>query len=336
MGGHFSVVFVPGGVWGSTGIWAECARAKGVRLASYDGGNGTIMLSVNGIASQLQDIPQAFSLLKAHSSSYESHAFIVESALTEMGKRRAGVDKFASQMQGTRKADARFEGAVLLALNSSWDSAALGLHAVYDNSAQWIVETVRYLLENTSSRVIVRQHPAERLDSVRSSDDYQALLERHFGNHSRLHFIAAAEPVNSYDLLEQVVAVVVYASTFGIEAVANGKAVVTASNSYYSDLGIVRKATSVTQYHQYLLDALSGRHVVTPAMQDDALYCFYLTQCCNWVFSPFNPEGFGEWSRYDLVQLRQHEKVQMTIQALDQNVPIAFLHHLARLAHQSH
>jgi hypothetical protein len=293
------------------------------------------MLCVNGVASQLQDIPKAYALLKTHAQSHDSHAFIVESALAEMGRRRSGVDKFASQMKSTREVDARFKDAVLVALNSSWDSAALGLHAVYEDSAQWIVGTAKYLLDNTSAQVIIRQHPAERLKAGRSSDDYLSLLIRHFGSNPRLHFIAAEDPVNSYDLLEQVAVVVVYTSTFGIEAAANGKPVVTPSNSYYSDLGFVRKAASLAQYHQYLSDAVSGQYFVMPTMRDDALCCFYLTQCCNWVFSPFNPEGFAEWGRYDLDQLRQLEKVQMTIHALEQNVPIAFLHHLERIAGQS-
>lgn len=334
-GDHYDVVFVPGGVWGSSGIWAEHARAAGVRLASYDsGGYGTLMLAVNGIACQLQDIPRAFSMLKTHATSSAEHTFIVESALAEIGRRRSGVDKFASQMRGTREVDARFAGAVLVALNSSWDSAALGLHAVFESSTQWIVETTRYLLHNTSALVIVRQHPAERLEIARTSDDYRGLLTRHFGDHPRLHFIAADEPVNSYDLLEQVVAVVVYTSTIGIEAAVHGKPVVTPSRSYYSDLGFVWKATSLAQYQQHLLQAASDQCAVTPAMRDDALCCYYLTQCCNWVFSPFNPEGFVEWSRHDLAQLSQHEKVQATVQALEQNVPVAFLNHLARLEHQ--
>lgn len=334
-GGYYDAILVPGGVWGSSGIWIEHAQAASVRVASYDsGGHGNLLLAVNGIACQLQDIPRAFSLLKADAASREKQEFIVEAALAEIGRRRSGVDKFASQMQDTRKVDARFAGAVLVALNSSWDSAALGLHAVFRNSTEWVVETTKYLLDNTSAPVIIRQHPVERLEIARSSDDYRDLLMRHFGNHPRLHFIAADEPVNSYDLLEQAVAVVAYTSTIGTEAAAHGKPVVTVSHSYYSDLGFVRKAANVAQYRQYLSDAVSGRHVVTPAMRDDALCCYYLTQCCNWVSTPFNVADFAEWSCHDLHQLNQHKSVQAIIQALEQNIPIAYLNHLARIEHQ--
>lgn len=333
---RYDAIFVPGGVWGTSGIWIERARAAGVRVASYDsGGYGNLLLAVNGIACQLQDIPRAFLLLKNHATSREDKAFIFESALAEIGRRRSGTDKFASQIQGTPNVDARFAGAVLVALNSSWDSAALGLHGVFQNSTEWIVETTKYLLENTSAPVIVRQHPVERLDIARSSDNYRDLLIHHFGDHPRLHFIAADEPVNSYDLLEQVVAVVVYTSTIGAEAAAHGKAVVTASRSYYSDLGFVWKATNIAQYQHYLLDAVSGRCVVTPEMRESALCCYYLTQCCNWVFTPFTVTGFAEWSQRELDELNQHESVGTIVQALEQNIPIAFLNHLKRMEHRS-
>lgn len=334
--GAFDAIFVPGGVWGSTGLWTRHARARGIRVASFDsGGYGTLMLAVNGIASQLQDIPRAFELLKAHAGSDAERALIARSASEEMDRRRAGTDKFASQVQQTVRPDERFRGGVLVALNSSWDSAALGLHAVFANSTEWIVETVKHLLEHTSAPVIVRQHPAERLEIARTSDDYRGLLTRTFGAHPRLHFIAADEPVNSYDLLEQVAAVVVYTSTIGTEATVRGKPVITASNSYYADLGFVRKATSLEQYRDLLVEAAEGRCAVTQRMREDAQWCYYLTQCCNWVFSPFNPEGFSDWGRYSLLELGRHDKVRTTVQALEDGTPVAYLNHLAKLDESS-
>lgn len=326
------VVFVPGGVYGSSGIWTALARRRGIRVASFDsGGYGTLMLAVDGIASQLQDIPRAFAMLNERPNIESERAAIRTAALDEMTKRRNGVDRFASQMREQPASTKRFDGAVLIALNSSWDSAALGLHAVFRNSTEWIVETVRYLLTQTAAPVVVRQHPAERLEIARTSDDYRALLRNAFPDHPRLHFIAADEPVNSYDLLAQVIAVVVYTSTIGIEAAAGGKVVITASRSYYSDLGFVWKAADRTRYDEHLAEAAAGRYHVTTGMQEDALCCYYLTQCCNWVFSPFNPEGFNEWQRYTLAELAAHDKVRLTVKALRNNVPVAYLAHVARV-----
>ncbi len=335
--GAYDLLFVPGGVFASSGIWTERARAAGIRIGSYDsGGYGTVMIAANGIACQLQDIPAAFAQLKASATPASEHHFANEQALAEMAKRRAGTDTFASQVPGSHGGDARFNGAVVLALNSSWDSAALGLHTVFDDNSQWIVETVRFLLDYTAAPVIVRQHPAERLPIAATSDDYAALLHRHIGAHPRLHFIGAAEKINSYDLLERVAAVVVYTSTIGIEAAAEARPVITPSSSYYSKLGFVWRAENLAQYQALLRDAALGGLTVTPTMQQDARLCYYLTQCCNWVFSPLNPADFAVWSRTPLAQWHADATVQGVLQALQANTPVALLNHAARLKQQAH
>lgn len=332
--GAYDMLFIPGGVYGISGLWARHARSAGIRIASFDaGGYGTVMIACNGIACQLQDIPVAFQQLKARcAADPDEQRFAMSAARAEMAKRRAGVDAFASQVQGGHGGDARHDGAVLLALNSSWDAAALGLHAVYPDNTSWIVETVRYLLAHTDAPVIVRQHPAERLAIASTSDDYRSLLLQHFGSTPRLHFIAAEETVNSYQLLERVAAVVVYTSTIGTEAAALGKVVITPSHSYYAGLGFVWQCTELASYQACLRDAALGRLSVTPAMRADAHLCYYLTQCCNWVFSPFNPSDFQDWCGLDPRQLYVDAAVQSVLNSLQHNIPVALLNHQTALA----
>ncbi|KAF0220664.1 MAG: capsule polysaccharide biosynthesis [Geobacteraceae bacterium] len=325
----FDVIFIPGGVYGSSGIWKECALTAGIRVASFDsGGYGTLMLTADGIASQLQDIPRAFAMLKARPHFEQEKRIVFELAHAEMQRRRAGTDKFASQMISKTNQKLHINDAVLIALNSSWDSAALGLHVVFEDSTQWIVETTRWLLDNTDAPVIIRQHPAERLQIARTSDDYHKLLTDNFGVTDRLHFIAADAPVNTYDLLNQVSTVIVYTSTIGVEAATFGKVVITPSTSYYSALGFVWNADSKETYFRHISNSVAQNYTVTPEMKDDAMCCYYLTQCCNWVFSPFNPEGYSDWSSYSLQELYEHKSVQFMIRSIQDNIPIALLNHI--------
>jgi hypothetical protein len=334
-GRSFDCVLVPGGVYGSSGVWTEVARAAGVRIASFDsGGRGVMTVATNGIACQLQDIPRAFALLKAELKTEGDWSFVRETALAELQRRRSGKDRFASQLQKTHALDPRCEGAVLLALNSSWDSAALGLHAVFESSAQWIVQSVQCLLEATDVRVIIRQHPAERFDSGRSSDDYRDLLQERFGDNPRILFIGAEDPVNSYELLDLVSVVVVYTSTIGVEAALKGKVVITPSRSYYSRLGFVRHAVAIDQYKQQLIDAVRGRYSVSDQNKADAITCYYLTQCCNWVSSPLSPEGFEDWIGMPFGDLIVQDGVRIASKALREDVPTSFLMHLAKVREQ--
>ena len=335
--GSHDLLFVPGGVYGNSGLWVRQARASGIRIASFDsGGYGTVMLACGGIACQLQDIPAAFHQLKTRCAvAPAEHRHAVTTAVAEIAKRRAGVDTFSSQMQGGHGGDARFDGGVLLALNSSWDAAALGLHAVYRNNTDWIVQTVRHLLEHTQAPVIVRQHPAERLPIAHTTDDYGRLLHEHFGTHPKLHFIAATEAINSYELLERVAAVVVYTSTIGTEATALGKPVITPSRSYYAGLGFVWQCGDLTSYLATLTRAAQGELHVTPAMRDDAHLCYYLTQCCNWVFSPFNPSDFQDWWGLGPAHWSADPAARSMLKSVQFNIPVALLNHEAALARRA-
>jgi hypothetical protein len=328
----FDLLFMPGGVWGTTGIWAASARAAGTRIGSFDsGGYGTAMLAVDGIACQLQDIPRAFALIAQDPDSQHSMLLARQAALAEMESRRAGIDPFMSQIKGSADGDDRHNGAVLLALNSSWDSAALGLHTIFEDNTDWIIQTVRFLLENTAAPVIVRQHPAERLEIAKTTDDYGTLLQKNFGSHPRLHFIAAADKINSYELMSRVRALVVYTSTIGIEAAAHGKPVITPSRSYYSGLGFVYKATELNQYQDFLKKSVSGELHVSVEQKNDALICYYLTQCCNWIFTSFNPADYSDWSKRSMDHWFSDKEVSKMLYSLDQKIPISYVNHMEKI-----
>ncbi|MBI2262588.1 MAG: hypothetical protein HYU62_13100 [Caulobacterales bacterium] len=330
---RFDMVFVPGGVYGTSGLWTLCARAAGIRVGTYDtGAYQAVLVASDGLACQLQDVPRAFEAVRDHTGKAPAElAAALAAADEEIQKRKQGSDTFASQLKHGGAGSDALRGGVLLALNSSWDAAALGPHVVFPGNTEWIVETVRHLLDHTEAPVIVRQHPAERLAFARTTDDYRALLASHFGAHPRLHFIAAEDPINSYALLERVAAVVVHTSTIGTEAAAFGRPVITGSNAYYSGLGFVWRADTLEQYRNLLVEAAAGRLQVNEAMRQDARLCFYVTQCCNWVFSPFNPADYGEWSRKSLEHWRRQPTIQLMLRSLLTNTPVAALNHLVRV-----
>jgi len=323
----FDLLFIPGGVWGTSGIWSMLAREAGIRIGSYDaGGYRTAMLAGNGIACQLQDIPFAYREMQQNQDA-ESWAFAKKEAHAEMTRRKSGVDAFESQIKGSGGGDARYDHAIMLALNSSWDSAALGLHAVFQDNTDWIIQTVRFLLEQTEATVIVRQHPAERLEIAKTTDDYRTLLNSHFGDHPRLHFIAAGDKINSYELLSRIRALVVYTSTIGIEAAANGVPVITSSNSYYSDLGFVYKASDLETYQSLLKQGCTGELQVTDESKANALVAYYLTQCCNWIFTDFNPSDFSLWIRHSIDHWSEDESGRIIVEVLRNGIPVATLNH---------
>lgn len=326
-------LFTPGGVFGHSGLWMRAARSVGARVGSYDAaGQKGMLIEANGMACQAEDTPFAFRDLKDESVERpESVAHALRRGSEELAKRRAGKDNFQYQVAGSTGGDAQLEGGFLIALNSSWDAAALGPHRAYPTNSQWIVETVRHLLDHTDRPVIVRQHPAERNPAAATNDDYAALLGEAFGTHERLHFIAAQDPVNSYALLEKVCAVIVHTSTIGVEAAAFGRPVITGSASWYSQLGFVHFADNRAGYEALLQAAAAGELPLTDDMKRDAELCYYITQCCKLVLTPFNPANLAEWMAQPLAHWSSDTQVDRAMQALLTGTPFATLTHRASL-----
>lgn len=319
------VLFLPGGVFGTSGVWNALARSRGMRVASFDnGGFGTWMVATDGLACHHGDIARATKMLYEQSAPAEL-ASMIKLAAREIEARRQGVDLFAYQIKGSIGGLSALSGGLLLALNSSWDSAALGIHKVFSSNIEWILETVNYLLHHTTAPIIVRQHPAERFDFARTTDDYGSVLRARFGDHPRLHFIAAADPVNSYALLEQVNAVLVHSSTIGNEAAAMGVPVITASNAYFAAIGFVEQASTREEYFALLDRAASGRLKVSLAQRKTAQLCYFVTQVSNWVRSDFNPEQFKLWHRRPLGEWLTEPAIARMIEAIVTNVPVAVL-----------
>lgn len=326
-------LFVPGGICLSSGLWLRSGRLRGLRVSTYDsGGYGLLLLAADGIACQLQDIPRAYAELHDQIISTEERQLVIGYAEEEIRKRRVGIDRFSSQVKSVSVKRLEYEGAILIALNSPWDSAALGLHTVFASTQEWIIQTVRYVLENSEAPVLVRQHPVERLPSARSVDDTRALLDQYFGDNPRVHFISADDPVNTYDLIDQAAAVVVNSSTVGLEAVAYGRPVVTESSSYYARLGFVLYSETTQNYFGFIEDAIAGKCIVTTTMREDALFCYYITQCCNWLQTSFTVSDFPIWSRRLFVELASDPTVDSVVTSVATNMPVSLINHHRRWA----
>jgi hypothetical protein len=321
-------VFMPGGIWGGSGVWFEAFTNMNVRIATYDcGGYKTTMICSDGLACQLQDIPDAFDRLIKGDKRNLNDCF--EIAKKEIEKRRSGRDRFQSQISADiEKNQVSYEDSVLIALNSSWDGAVLGVHDVFDSNQAWIIETVQWLLANTDSNILVRQHPAERLAIGATSDDYKLLLESNFGVNDRLKFISANDDVNSYQLIKSVKFIVVATTTFGIEAAALGAQVLTPAKAYFADLGFVHRAKTKEDYYDILFK-LSRNSEVQSMNVISAYLCFYLTQCCNWVYADIFPEDVEPWLRnFNVAALESDRAMQNALASIKDGVPVAYLNHL--------
>jgi Capsule polysaccharide biosynthesis protein len=322
-----SYVVVPGGIFGSSGLYPPIGRRAGVRVASLDHGPGTLMMCVDGIATHLWDIPRTVEMLG------RLPPWAVESGRHEWQQRADGTDRMRSQSV-PQKNVGDLPVDVLLPLNQSYDTAALDRSRLFKSHDDWLMQTTEWILGNTEATVAVRQHPCERID--RGNENYQTRLQSQFGGNPRLRFIAASDPVNTYDLIRSAKLVLPHVSTVGIEAVGLGKPVVIEADAYYAGLGFVRQAKSREEYFAEVKRGLRGELPVTPEEQRLAWSCYYLTQLCNYLPTDFTPipKDFEAWSASSFAALASREDLGVVVEALETATPLAVLSHRRRAREQ--
>ncbi len=84
----------------------------------------------------------------------------------------------------------------------------------------------------------------------------------------------------------------------------------------YPDFNPLIWIRQTLQMRSFVRSCLAGRYRVSEQMKADALICYYVTQCCNWISSPLSLKQDG---------------VQITSTALRDDVPASLLIHMARV-----
>ena len=160
-----SYIVLGGGGYGSSGVWMDMAKAYNIRVSTIDSGNKILLLSTDGIAANLEDIPRAFKQLPK-----EDTDWVIAEGKAELQRRIQGKDKFNSQ--NVPATGEGFSYGILLPLNQSYDLSALERHNVFESQTEWILETIDWVLNNSNEKIAIRRHPVERYEIYRSTDDY--------------------------------------------------------------------------------------------------------------------------------------------------------------------
>jgi hypothetical protein len=318
---------VPGGVYGTSGLFRIAAGERDCRVATFDADLNVAQVCVNGVAAQGADLPRAFDALWNSADDARSGAIAV--ARAEFQRRVESSDRYGFQAVPAQAATSELDSGVLIPLNVEWDTAALGRRVHFESTDHWLTSTITAILEMDAGPVTVRQHPSERRQLQSSKVDIASILRDHFGDDRRCRFVAADDPVNTYDLLRSARLVLPFVSTIAIEAAAIGKPVLMSGNSYYSDLGFVWSAASRDEYFALLRRGVLGDLEALPDQSDRAWTCYYLAAVQNRIWTDFTaqPDDFWNWCRREPDALFADPEVSAMLHAIDRDIPVSLLRH---------
>ena len=322
-------LLLPGGIYGLSAAYLALARRLGLGVSTYDSDPGMLIAAHDGAAAHHADMPRVFARLRAEFADRPWElAGLVEGSQEELAKRRAGVSTLFQFQKVAATNVATSDCNILVPLNLRWDSAALTRQRLFPTVSEWLSQLIRWVEKNPTARLCLRQHPCERFDEIRGSDDLRPLLDAAAESaRQRITFVAADDPSNTYDLLRTARVVLLFTSTLGVEATMLGIPVVTSTDCYYAALGFVWNARTVGEYFELIGQALDGGLRVTDEARRDAALTYGLTQ--NWAqmktfFTP-TPPDFPRWTALHPRALWQLEDTADLMQALITRTPLSYL-----------
>ena len=285
---------IPGGICKNSSLWVQHCIIANTRYSTFDdGGVGKLMYSCHGIAAQNSDVPKFIESIIIASKLYP---FLITKILSlsayEITRRSNGLlgsDGTVSQSTSFTYATGGPNPYALICLNSLWDSASLGLHSCFNNSLSWLRSTIEYILANSCLDIVVRQHPHEKYDFSRGSDDLRHLLTSWFEHSSRVIFEDCYSNANTYKMLSGSAFLVAHTSTIGLEGSFLGKPVITQSSSYYALSGAVFYAQDIKEYFALIDKGIAGSLRASSQMQEQAGLFFYASQKCSFIDTELAP-----------------------------------------------
>ncbi len=192
----------------------------------------------------------------------------------------------------------------LVCPNVPFDAGYFSFCTVFDSMREWLVETVRALLERTTLKIVVRSHPGEVLHYGGHERALDSLAAAGLAENPRLSVVAPDAAVNTYGLMEHCHCGFVFSSTTGIEMAMNGKPVVVGADVYFGKRGFTVDCHDSASYLERLVATASREVPETEAahIAEEAALFYYMIHFVLQRPYPYDKPG-------DLMRMPPHELV---------------------------
>ncbi|MBI5722733.1 MAG: hypothetical protein HZA50_02155 [Planctomycetes bacterium] len=327
-------IIIPGGTFGSSGLYYNGGVRSSVRVITYDSGYGGIYIGVRDKAANLGDTAECMKLADSYLSSHERELAaeagreIFESRMEKKDSylySPSDMQQQSIQTKAFSNDSARYEYDVVMPLNVEWDTGVLGMHRFFENNRQWASQTIRHILEKTSASVVVRQHPGER--TYNTGVPLEKDIKRQFGGNKRFRFITCDEEINTYKLISGAKVVLPFTSTVGLEAAIMNVPVVVESRVYYGNQSFVKTAGSKEDYFRLIEEAAAQPRTEREGYNRQALLCYFLAMrasCLAGSFTP-HPPRCTDWLQWDFERLMKYPETETMIRSIMEDKPVAMI-----------
>lgn len=140
-----------------------------------------------------------------------------------------------------------------LLTNVFWDAQLHFPKNIFPSMREWLIETVRYFATRPELQLVIRVHPAEVLGAIPSREPATEILHDAFGQMPENVIVVPPDhPANTYELMQDCNAVIIFGTKMGIELAATGKPVIVAGEAWIRNKGISIDPASRDEYFDNL------------------------------------------------------------------------------------
>ena len=254
------------GLYVPQGLLVDIARKHGVRLVTWNIAYraGSFIFS--------HDDSYHFTLMDEPAENWQSLVLgpPVQKALdVYMRARATGTMDWVSYLDGSghsvdwleEKFGIDFNKPIISAFtNVLWDAQVFYRSNAFPSMLDWLIESVRYFADRPDLQFVVRVHPAELQNPLRSRQTVVAELARAFPRlPANVYVIPPEARANSYELARHSNAAIIYGTKMGVELSYMGIPTIVAGESWARNKGITLDASSRDEYFA-LLDKLPLAH----------------------------------------------------------------------------
>jgi hypothetical protein len=303
---RYDVCVAHHGLYIPQGILVDLARKHGTRLVTWNIAyrSGSFIFS--------HDDTYHFTLMNEPPELWESLRWgsHLQQALDDyMRSRAVGSQDWVSYQDGSgqslsevsRRFGIDFSKPTITAFtNVAWDAQIFYSSTAFPTMLGWLVETIDYFAKRSDLQLVIRVHPAEVLNPLRSrekvADELAKLLPEPPKN---VFIIPPAESANSYAIARASNAALIYGTKMGVELAYMGIPTIVAGESWARNKGITLDASSREEYFA-LLDRLPlAQGLDERVKQRAARYAFHFF-FRRAIPLPFLAPRKGQWPPFKL------------------------------------
>jgi hypothetical protein len=272
-------VFALNGLFGAERAVAEVARARGIRVVTYEIAPraGSLVFS-QGAPAPEYDNDEAWATLREQpldAPEAEAIGQLLADRARGVGAHERYFDAPEERLEELRSRLRLAPGTRVVSLftNLTWDSATLEHDLGFTSMIDWVEDAARLVAERDDTTLVIRIHPAER--RWRTREEVIPILEARFGGRlpANVRLVDPDEPLSTYALVDLSELVLVYTTTVGLEAAARGVPVAVAGRTHYRGCGF----TIDVDGHDHLRSTLDERHERLPSEAIDLAHRYAYT-----------------------------------------------------------